>query len=156
MPEIDSRLARARADEQAERLAPRGVAPQFLAEAIWHRTLAIGSPPTDAEVVEYLARCAADHVPISGRQEHEPSIQPIERYRAPDGTVVVVERRARNSYAAVVVGDRERAIFGRSRARIHRDVEERWPGGTWSYTLAQRDRAEILRRWPEPPGDPNN
>src|SRR5690606_5066648 len=56
MPEIDSRLARARADEQAERLAPRGVAPQFLAEAIWHRTLAIGSPPTDAEVVEYLAR----------------------------------------------------------------------------------------------------
>lgn len=145
MNERNARDLRGRADEQAARLAPRGVAPEFLAESIWHRSL-VGPPPSDEEVVEYLARCASDHVPVSGRQEHQPAIQPIERYRV--GEIVIEVRRAgRGSYHAAVVGTREHVCGGRTRTIVHREVERRHPGGTWSAQLAQRDAAEVRRRW---------
>lgn len=162
---VDARHARELADAQAHRLAPRGLAPEFLAEAIWHRTLAVGQPPDDAEVVEYLARCAADRVPVSGRQEHEQAIHPVERYEAP-GVVIELEQQGRGRWIAWyrvrdgrLTSTREREClrtdgevstvprYHRTVSRIRRAVDERHPGGAWSYVLATRDRAEILRRW---------
>jgi hypothetical protein len=134
------------AREQADRLAPRGVAPEFLAEAIWHRTLAQGSMPTDAEVAEYLARCASDHTPVSGRQEHERAIQPRETYRGAD-TVINVRRKGRGQYEAYVVGTFALVGHGRTRSIIHRVVETAHPGGEWSASLSTSDLAAIRQRW---------
>lgn len=143
---MDARIARDEADAQAKRLAPRGLAPDFLAEAIWHRTLVEGSAPSDDQVIEYLSRCASDGLPVSGRQEHERAIHPIESYRV-DGVVIEVVRQARGKYVASVVGTR--ALVGRARTRsiIHRVVEKAHPGGTWSASLSTRDCATIRARW---------
>ncbi len=155
---MNALMARRAAEVQARRLAPRGLAPDFLAEAIWHRTLAVGTPPTDAEVAAYLARCHSERRPVSGRQEHLPAVHPTERYRT-DSVVVAVERTGRRRYVArIVIGPRIRsdgyAFNGRTRASIHRRAEETWPGGTWTATLAQRDAAEVLRRWDLHDDDP--
>lgn len=149
---IDSLQARQAADAQALRLAPHVVAPDFLAEAIWHRTLAEGSAPSDAEVLDYLARCAADRVPISGRQEHEPAIHPVETYRV--GGLAIEVRRSRGAgrrqYVATVVGPRTYVAGHRTLAGIHRAVERLHPGGTWSCSLSTRDLSRIRERWGEP------
>ena len=142
------------AEWQARPLAPEGCAPQFLAEAIWLRTLAVG-PPTDAEVVDYLARCAADHRPVSGRAEHEPGISPLEVYTV-GRPVVEVRRRGRSEYAAVLVvmsetGDTARRDLctAKSRAKIHRKVEAVHPAerGVWRSRLLSSEVAEIRRAW---------
>lgn len=155
---MNALMARRAAEVQARRLAPRGLAPDFLAEAIWHRTLAVGTPPTDAEVAAYLARCHSERRPVSGRQEHLPAVHPTERYRAGDVSIAV-ERTGRRKYAArIVIGPRTRSdgymFSSRTRAGIHRHVEEAWPGGTWTAILAQRDAARILRRWDRHDDDP--
>lgn len=143
---IDARAALAQADVQASRLAPRGISPEFLREAIWHRSLAEGEPPSDDEVIEYLARCAGDRVPVSGRQEYQRSIQPVETYRA-NGLAIEVRRQGRGQYVATVVSTRALLGRGRTRSIIHRVVEEAHPGGTWSASLSTRDCATIRARW---------
>lgn len=144
------------ADSQATRLAPAGIAPQFLAEAIWLRTLAVGRP-TDAEVDEYVARCAADHRPISGRAEDELGIQPIEWY-VRGRTVIEARRRGRGEYVAIetaseiygdgqITGTRKEIATAGSRAKLHRRVEEICPGGTWSSHLLSSEVATIRKAW---------
>lgn len=152
---INALKARAQADGQAKRLAPKGVAPEFVAEAVWHATLACGVSPTDAEVTAYILRCQTSGVPISGREEHETPIQPLEAYRV-DGQTVRIERvhkpqksRGRNRpiYMASLTGSNESIQVGKTRREAHAQVEAKWPGGVWSSQLAARDRLEILKRW---------
>jgi hypothetical protein len=153
---VDAFKARACADAQAARLAPMDIAPMFLAEAIWHRTLCDDSFPTDDEVIDYLARCAADHVPVSGRQEHESAIHPVETYRVgthfekPADLAIEVRRSrgaGRRQYVATIVGPRTYVASHRTLTGIHREVERLHPGGTWSCSLSTRDSAAIRERW---------
>lgn len=143
------------AELQARRLAPEHVAPQFLAEAIWLRTIAVGAP-TDAEVVDYVARCAADHRPVSGRPELEPGIAPVEIYEHPDLEQCIVVRGGRSDYRAQIViaahartGRTDVVTWhgAKSRAKAHRKVEALYPGGRWSSRLLSSEVERIRERW---------
>ena len=160
MIEIDALAAQRGAEEIAQRLAPDGLAPEFLREAVWLRWLVGRGPPSDAEVIEYVARCVSDHVPVSGRQEHEPPPTVTELYRTREGEVIeIVEPKARGGGGRERGGRRRVAVWrttgaplqplcrATTRSLIHRELERRHPGGTWLVDIATRDLYRVRERW---------
>lgn len=142
----DAVVLRHIADLQAARLTPDGVAPEFLAEAIWVRSL-LGTSPTDDEVRVYLSRCRRLGVPISGREEHQAAIHPAEQYRCPDGTVFELVRVRRGDYRLLVVGTEALVCLARTRTSAHARAQREQPGGVWSASLSLAQRVCVRDQW---------
>jgi hypothetical protein len=161
----DAHVARDLARRQSKRLSPPAVAPVNLAEAIWHRTLALGQEPDDREVLEYLDLCAADRRYVSGRAENERAIHPAESYHG-DGVLLELERLGTGRRVQWIAWYRvrdgvlcpPRGLDHESRASLicasartvvtmRAKVWDAHPGGEWTYRLDPKDRLTILARW---------
>lgn len=144
------------ADAQARRLAPTlHVSWEQVREAVYLRTVATGEPPSDDEVRVFVRRRLGEMTRdelLSGRYSRANPVRAVEEYRAPDGAVWRVDQRPREgSHRQTWMARDPRSddvlCQARTRASVRRQVETAHPGGTWTYTLSQRDRADVLRLW---------